>query len=464
MGGQALGENAVAAAAGLQADAAVPQPSLGSRAGRRRLRWKLRRLFLVQCLKSIALALTFQWNRLGREWRQFRERALIERSRQFDKAWYLANNPDVAGTGIDPILHYLEQGAAQGRNPHPLFDTNWYLSRYPDVRESGANPLVHFILQGGREGRDPGPRFSSAWVLERDPRAEKLGPLGAYLRFQRPKQPRRRERRLTADDVPQTGNFILDYGRARRPGNRVVVYTGISGNYDTLRVPRVLDPGFDYVCFSDTPRSDLGVFEIRPIPFRHADPVRMARYVKTHPHQLFPDHDVAIWMDAATIIASDVRPLIARLAATGSPVGGIPHPRRHDVYGEAYLCARARKDDLVTIAAQVARYVAAGVPRGLAVPETSFMIWNLRHPAAAQVLDVWWAEIEAGSRRDQISFNYALWRHGQDWQPLFDPKPGTRQYPGLQLRHHVPSDGRTAIVLPDVPARIVDPSAPVLQN
>lgn len=439
--------------------AVVMPAAAGSRAERRTQRRRLRLLFVVQCLKSIGWSLTFRWGRLKQEWRLWRERVLIERSHQFDKAWYRARNPDVSQTRLDPILHYLRHGAAEGRNPHPLFDTDWYLARYPDVRESGINPLVHFLEHGARAGRDPGPLFSSAWVLERHPRATELGPLNAYLRLGRPKsRPKRpRPRRSPAEDVPESGDAILDYRRARRPGNRIVAFTAITGNYDTLRLPRTLDPEIDYVCFSDTPRSDLGLFDIRALPFHHDDPVRAARFVKTHPHLLFPDHDIAIWMDASIVIASDARPLIARLMAAGEPVGGIPHPRRHDVYGEAYHCARCRKDDLVVIAAQAARYLAAGVPQELAVSDTSFMIWNLRHAAAGEVLDTWWSEIESGSRRDQISFNYALWRRGQDWQRLFEPKPGTRQFPGLILCPHVPSDGRAAVSPPGVPARVIDP-------
>ena len=384
---------------------------------------------------------------------------MIERSQQFDKAWYLAQNPEVAEAGIDPVLHYLQQGAAEGRNPHPLFDTNWYLAQNPDVRESGANPLVHFLERGGYEGRDPGPLFCSAWVQERDPRAARVGPLGAYVRLGRPKRERARPRKPPFDNAPESGSAILRFRHARKPDNRIVAFTAIVGNYDTLRVPRVLDPDVDYVCFSDTPRSDLGVFEIRPLPFHHIDPVRAARFVKTHPHLLFPDHDIAIWMDATIVIARDVKPLIDRLIKSDRPVGGIVHLRGHDIYDEAYHCARSRKDDLVAIAAQVARYVAAGVPKGLAVPDSSFMLWNLRHPAAARILDSWWGEIASGSRRDQMSFNYALWRHGQDWLRLLTPRPGTRQCPGLVLHPHAPSDGRHAVSPPEASARVIDPQA-----
>ena len=49
-------------------------------------------------------------------------------------------------------MHYLRQGANEGRDPHPLFDTDWYLERYPEVRGAGVNPLQHFLDVGGRTG------------------------------------------------------------------------------------------------------------------------------------------------------------------------------------------------------------------------------------------------------------------------------------------------------------------------
>lgn len=77
-----------------------------------------------------------------------RETRIISRSRMFNEAWYLEKNPDVAAAKLDPVRHYLRFGAAEGRNPHPLFDTRAYLERNPDVAESGVNPLVHSILHG----------------------------------------------------------------------------------------------------------------------------------------------------------------------------------------------------------------------------------------------------------------------------------------------------------------------------
>lgn len=81
---------------------------------------------------------------------------LLRRSAFFDPAYYLARYPDVAASAVDPISHYLEYGAKEGRDPSPDFSTSGYLQLYPDVAEQGLNPLVHFLRCGLGEGRDVG--------------------------------------------------------------------------------------------------------------------------------------------------------------------------------------------------------------------------------------------------------------------------------------------------------------------
>ena len=48
-----------------------------------------------------------------------------------------ARYPDVAASGLDPIDHYLQIGAARGYDPSPLFDTGYY-ARQMARRMSGA--------------------------------------------------------------------------------------------------------------------------------------------------------------------------------------------------------------------------------------------------------------------------------------------------------------------------------------
>jgi len=103
--------------------------------------------------------------------------------RDFDAAYYLAQNPDVAAAGADPLQHYLNYGWHENRNPNAYFNTNYYLYQNPDVAANGLNPLQHYEDYGWREGRDPGPGFSVNGYLAANPdvRAAGIDPLQHFL-------------------------------------------------------------------------------------------------------------------------------------------------------------------------------------------------------------------------------------------------------------------------------------------
>lgn len=82
----------------------------------------------------------------------------------FDTSFYLAAG-DVEG---EPLAHYLSIGAGEGRRPGPLFDGARYLAENPDVAAAGLNPLVHYLDHGLAEGR-PRPE-GDALPMEREDR------------------------------------------------------------------------------------------------------------------------------------------------------------------------------------------------------------------------------------------------------------------------------------------------------
>lgn len=61
----------------------------------------------------------------------------------FDPQFYQAEYPDVAAGGMDLLLHYLDHGWREGRNPSAVFSTLYYADRY---LSEGApqNPLLHY--------------------------------------------------------------------------------------------------------------------------------------------------------------------------------------------------------------------------------------------------------------------------------------------------------------------------------
>lgn len=114
----------------------------------------------------------------------------------FDGPWYLANNPDVAAADMNPLLHYLDSGRAEGRpicsvaapelvariSASDLFDADWYrTTQAPDVAPDQA--ARHYLQEGAARGLSPGPLFDGPWYLAHnaDVAAAGRNPLLHYL-------------------------------------------------------------------------------------------------------------------------------------------------------------------------------------------------------------------------------------------------------------------------------------------
>lgn len=75
----------------------------------------------------------------------------------FDGDAYLAANPDVAAAVADGLLtawsHFDAFGWAEGRDSSAWFDSSAYLDDNGDVADANINPLTHFVEFGAAEGR-----------------------------------------------------------------------------------------------------------------------------------------------------------------------------------------------------------------------------------------------------------------------------------------------------------------------
>ncbi|MBS9478334.1 glycosyltransferase [Ancylobacter radicis] len=94
--------------------------------------------------------------KLSQFWPKGREARLIDAlasTSMFDPELYLAENADVAVSGMNPAAHYIRFGRREGRKFPGRFDRDSYLAMNPDVAESGMDALEHYLRFGQFEGR-----------------------------------------------------------------------------------------------------------------------------------------------------------------------------------------------------------------------------------------------------------------------------------------------------------------------
>lgn len=205
--------------------------------------------------------------------------------------------------------------------------------------------------------------------------------------------------------------------------NRKCIYTALTGGYDNLNQPQVIDDSYDYICFSnDIKQSNIGVWQIRPIPFTHKDSKRVAMYAKFHPHILLKEYDYSVWIDANKLIKdSFIYSRADQLYSINEKVAHILHPYRDCIYKEAFDCMLYGTDKVVPLMRTINFLLKHGYPFRHGLYENNLIYWNHHSDVVIKALDIFWPIYSAGSRRDQLSLNYAYYI--SDLHPvLFLPK------------------------------------------
>ncbi|MBN1884789.1 MAG: DUF616 domain-containing protein [Candidatus Krumholzibacteriota bacterium] len=202
--------------------------------------------------------------------------------------------------------------------------------------------------------------------------------------------------------------------------DRIAVYTAVFGGYEGLvRQPRI--EGVDFLCFADRPIRAHG-WEVRVVEFEEADPVRAARKRKILAHRYLSGYTTSIWMDGNYLVAGDIRGLAERALARAD-MAVFSHARtrsdpRDCVYDEYEAMMRMGretgrwKDDPDVMTAQIERYRREGYPERHGLIFSAVLLRRHGRPDVVRTMERWWEELSRGSRRDQLSFDYAAWKEG----------------------------------------------------
>lgn len=92
--------------------------------------------------------------------RMFEQKTLLEE--HFDAAFYADCNPDLSGSGIDLLEHYILFGWREGRDPARWFSTKFYRETYSRAADHDIDPLSHYLIWGKSNGFRPNPSVMPA--------------------------------------------------------------------------------------------------------------------------------------------------------------------------------------------------------------------------------------------------------------------------------------------------------------
>lgn len=174
------------------------------------------------------------------------------------------------------------------------------------------------------------------------------------------------------------------------------------GTYDLLKDPTVITPGWKYVCYTNNKDLKSDVWEIFYMNLQDVKQVRKVKIITPF------EYDICIWVDASIEIQCNLDDFVRDYHSTYFTI--MRHPYRNCTYMEAEACIQRRKDNADVIKQQMEYYRQQRLPHNSGMVASGLIIRN----NCKQVKDFcekWWSEVSNFSRRDQLSFNYTLYKN-----------------------------------------------------
>jgi hypothetical protein len=195
---------------------------------------------------------------------------------------------------------------------------------------------------------------------------------------------------------------------------RKAVYTFIFGDYDSLKPPTIFTPGWDYICFTDDLNLRSDVWDVRLSLPEPADaglePKKLAGKHMILFHRYLDGYDLSLSIGAQLELNCDLDDLMREQFHPEDDMMICRHHERDCIYDEAEICKTWGLDYPERIDAQMERYRALGYPSHHGLYATGIIARRHDRPKLKAMCELWWNECRFGSRRDQLSLNFALWQ------------------------------------------------------
>lgn len=191
--------------------------------------------------------------------------------------------------------------------------------------------------------------------------------------------------------------------------NDKCVYTINFGDYDRLREPAIITPGWDYICYSNREISSKN-WEVRIIE-PNLSHCLSARYVYINSHLFAPEYKHSLMIGGQVEILCDLDQFVEQHCDLDRDVSLMTHPARSCIYKEADLILKEGIDKSGRVEKQIARYKREGFPANYGLYAHGIILRE-NNQRVGRHNELWWKEVLLGSHRDQLSFMFTLWKYG----------------------------------------------------
>lgn len=213
---------------------------------------------------------------------------------------------------------------------------------------------------------------------------------------------------------------------------KIAVYTAIVGDFDDIHEPVIISENIDYILFTNIKINKKTNWEVIFLDINVDNCRKKAREIKILGNERLKDYDYVVWVDGNIKINKDIVELINYYAKSGIDLATFKHFQRDCIYEEALMCARYRLDSIDSIYKQISDCIQNEYPLGNGLAETNVLIKNNKSKKVQNFMEIWWEKVRDNCIRDQLSFNYVLWKIPLSFQYMDGNSRGTSDYFSLQ--------------------------------
>ena len=199
---------------------------------------------------------------------------------------------------------------------------------------------------------------------------------------------------------------------------KICVYTCITGDYDNLREVTKPERGVDYYCFTNNKNLKSKTWKIVQIENEGLDNQRLSRKIKMLGEpSVFKKYEISVWMDASVVWDKSIVEFVEKYLNEGM-FAAFVHSQRSSVRDEAVACLRLRKDTKDSILETLEFLKNEGFVDKIGLYEMTVFAKRHKDVVVRKAMELWFEMVQKHSKRDQLSFPYAVWKTGLKIEPV----------------------------------------------
>jgi hypothetical protein len=229
--------------------------------------------------------------------------------------------------------------------------------------------------------------------------------------------------------------------------DRKCVYTVLIGKYDSLKLPSVISPGWEYICFTDNHELKSDIWDIRFIDCdTDLNATKNSRKVKILSHQfLGNDYNLSVFVEGKIRINCNLDDFLTHVIKVDDRKADLilpVHPIRKCIYDEFNACVKSNRETAEVAQKLKSFYEKEQYPHNYGLNSCTMLI-KKNSDNLNTFMDRWWEMVRDWSQRDQLSFNYILWKYNGLIQiSSFDHRLVTGKKGNYFIQYHHGMDDR----------------------